>query len=406
LHIIYVWGDCYHLGCRDPSEKHGFLGVIVEILSDILLAIVFELFFGLENALARWIADLRNYEYRSDYVFCVEVIKLGLCCLERLGFIGSLAFAFVPQWTEPRAGESIALNADCSDLFMGSSSFNCLQRRLPLEQRRLVFEALTKGPFCVAPFVSIIVKVIVPLVVHKLVKISHRPKGSGILESLRCVLFFPWRGLYRILSVIFVYDCDVVNRGCCSYILRGRPFRKIEPCSVDLTGSELEISKRALSQAQRKVLEPADELLELQMSFLWVVFLMPIRPEGVLITLVARIMAIHFGLVKILYVRRRPFPTSDKVMRQVHSSFMLGVMMGSIGWTTGLSFLTYNDDIWRWGVWGRVAMVSIYSWWVLSVVVVMLVYNSIGASLALDPSSFKKPKPGFGTRPSPLPETE
>merc|ERR1719163_1828762 len=96
------------------------------------------------------------------------MLEVFLSALERIGFVGSLAFAFVPQWAEPHGKDEIDMTISCDDLWMGESTFTCFQRRLPLSLRRWLLEKLMKGPFMVAPFIAILIKTIIPVAVYAL----------------------------------------------------------------------------------------------------------------------------------------------------------------------------------------------------------------------------------------------
>jgi len=126
------------------------------------------------------------------------MLEVYLSALERIGFVGSLAFAFVPQWTEGHDQNMIDMSRGCSDLWMGDSSYQCLQRRLPLELRREIFEKLMKGPFIVAPFIAIL-KTIVPFLVYQLSQAcDYLTRCPG-----RCICLLPFRLFFRFFSFFF-----------------------------------------------------------------------------------------------------------------------------------------------------------------------------------------------------------
>lgn len=304
--------------------------------------------------------------YKFDSVYEHQIAAASSCiALEAMGKVGMytiLALAFVPQWTSPSAVDP---HADCSSLWsvriFGESSLTCLQRRLPLERRREFFRATTKGPFCVAPFIGILVKVMIPLVADRLDEISRR---------VRCACCPVWvddasDGLFRILSLIFAYDGDHI--GCLSFVRSGYPFTKVSAALPGVPergddGEDLEdlvlegdpAARRtqhamdALDQSVRKLFEPPDELLELKLNFMFVVFFAPIRPFGVLPTLGARLLEVHTDLAKMLFVRRRPFPEDGAALHGAQEGFCRIVMPFALVWSLLLSLITYNDDLWRW----------------------------------------------------------
>merc|ERR1719410_1375049 len=106
LHVIYTWGDCIHLHsrerpCRDAEVKYGIVGWAAEVSIDILLAILFEAFFSCSRGICRWVSSLLNMKYASDELLTAEMLELSLAAIEGIGFCGSLAFLFAPQWTPP-----------------------------------------------------------------------------------------------------------------------------------------------------------------------------------------------------------------------------------------------------------------------------------------------------------------
>merc|ERR1712003_200527 len=49
-----------------------------------------------------------------------------------------------------------------------------------------------------------------------------------------------------------------------------------------------------------------------------------------------------------LYLRRRSFPEPDALPRATQSAFACALVLANVGWSLGLSLMTYNDDLWRW----------------------------------------------------------
>jgi len=334
--------------------------------------------------LARWLASLRNYKYQSDYEYFVKVVHVTLSAFERLGFVAILAFVFVPQWEEVPV-LTLRESVDCGDLFMGQSSFTCMQRRLPLSNRRWVFESLLQGPFVVAPFVSIIIKVLIPLVSRQI------SRACNVFEGYPCCC--PFRGVFRITDLIFAYDCG--SAGCLNFIAKGDPFpvAEIRPVRCGESNEEWEQAEQlalqeityALEQAKRRTFEADAEIMEIQMSFLWVAFLFPLKPVGALTTLAAKQLEINCDLVKFFLVRRRPFPKGDKVLRRNMTAFMFSVALGSVGWSACLSMVTYNDDLYHWGAWGYVIVAFMLLWLIFSFLF-MFAYKSFRelAAAAID----------------------
>jgi len=346
LHIIYTWGDCIHLHskerpCRDAEVKYSILGWATELCCDILLAILFEVFFSCSKGVSGWVASLLNLKYASDEMLTREMLELSLATIERIGFTGSLAFLFAPQWTPPRCLgpeiDRLDLFCDCSEFAFGDADYRCYQRRLSPETRRWVFESLMKGPFVVAPFVGILIKVLLPKALQKITRFVE-----GTTRSRYCCCLAPFRGILRLATLIFTYQGDGV--GGFTFVRRGAPYGPIpdeEPAAPRL--------RAALNQVKLKLFTAEDELMEIEMSLLWVTFFMPILPIGVIFTMVARLVEINSDVTKMLYVRRRPVPTDDRLMRREMNGYSWCVAVASCGWTAGLSLITYNNDLHEWG---------------------------------------------------------
>jgi hypothetical protein len=138
----------------------------------------------------------------------------------------------------------------------------------------------------------------------------------------------------------------------------------------------------ALDQAILKPFEPAEELVELQMNFLWVVCMAPIHPIGVFPTLLARLVETYSDMKKLLWVRQRPFPSSDELARRLMIAFTIGTIFLGLAWTIGLSLLTYNDDLWRMDQPSRTALMCAIFFGMTLEAPVMLLFlrESLGSS--------------------------
>jgi len=361
LHIVWIWGDCLRLHspetpCRDAEKRHAILGWAADVGCDIILAIMFELFYPIGKAIAEWFARLRRYDLESDERLFQQMFELLLNSAEKVGYVGSLAFAFAPQWQEPVTdGDHIAFDVGCGDLLFGDSDFRCYGRRLPAKTRRWMFESLMKGPFVVAPFISILVKVIIPRVAYYISRCCSMTRTS----PCGCA-FGPCRGLFRLLALIFHYDGDTVS--CFKYVLRGPTVFSALP---DDTPHKQKLDA-ALTEVLKKPFEVEDELMELEMSFLFVTFFMPVLPIGVLCTLVAKCLEINTDLAKMLYVRRKPVPTADRDVRKEMNTFSCCVVVAAVGWSAGLSLVTYNDDLYKYDGLGWLLIVGVMLWMLVS----------------------------------------
>jgi len=381
MYIIYSWGDCDSMSppCTDPGVKHGFLGTIVEILCDITLAIIFELFGAVSGALGQALAKALNQKKMEDRMFTAASVGLLLAALERVSYLMILAIIFVPQYEEPIDDE---IDASATDCFKGGlwifdqTVFACIRGKLPYTQRMYLLEKLVKGPFIVAPFVSILVKVIIPIVAERVDFWSRR--CACCCSCCEVVM----DGIARILSLIFVYDGSFV--GGPKMIFKGWPFSDLAVVDSRLTVDEPEVDldirdplldQRScrccskvtvrgsdactlrnrlyllLQQGARKPYEPAGELLNIKTNILFVAFfvaVMPLGPVGAIVTLVAKHIEVKFGLAKMVFVRRRCFPGSDTLLRKTQLLFLICLAMAIPAWQVTLSMITYNDHLWTW----------------------------------------------------------
>jgi len=348
LHVIYTWGDCIHLHskdkpCRDAEVKFSFLGWIAEVSIDILLAILFEVFFSCGKGVCGWVSSLLNLKYASDEVLTKEMLELSLAAVERIGFCGSLAFLFAPQWTAPLCLgpeiDRLDIFCDCSEFAFGDADYRCYQRRLSPETRRWVFESLMKGPFVVAPFVGIVVKVLMPKAIQKIQRNLQRTRKSRC-----CFCLAPFRGIMRLATLIFTFEGEGV--GGFKFVARGAPYG-LDP----IPDEEPEAPRllAALDQVKLKRFMAEDELMELEMGLLWVAFFMPILPIGVVFTMAARLVEVNSDVTKMLYVRRRPIPSDDRLLRREMNAYAWCVAVCSCAWSAGLSCITYNNDLHEWG---------------------------------------------------------
>lgn len=133
------------------------------------------------------------------------------------------------------------------------------------------FTRLVKGPFMVAPFVGILVKIIVPMLAERFEMCSRRLNCLG-----RCCAVL--RGLCRILSFIFVFDGAAV--GGLSFVLKGWPYagvavvdpqeaRALEteegfagsPCSAAASSPAARSVRSARSRRAREALDVCDPVL-------------------------------------------------------------------------------------------------------------------------------------------------
>lgn len=446
IYEAFVWGDCAHLDCADPQVKHGFWGWVAEVGTDVLLAILFELFFAVGEALAEWLASLRNHKYEHDHNMSVKMLNLVLAAIERISTFGVMAFVFAPQWEEPPAGDSLDLERPCDDLIFGDGSLFCLQRRLPAPFRREIVRRLLHGPFFTAVFVKILVKVFAPKVAEGLDLLARRTTVD-CWRPAKAVVHF----VTRVLALIFSHDGDSV--GCLDFIRYGWPFSDVvvhgsvqkeegpmpweelaacahdataaasrvlgtalgrvgalgrvawsvggkgKPapnpvetpeqapvCAVpvveqDVAGAEMEqkdLLLRVLDEGVRKPFQPAEELLDIEMSFLWIVFFAQMFPIGVLTMLLGRVTMCKTNMAKLLYAQRRIFPEPSILIRAADIAFVRAAAFGAVGWSAGLTLMTYNDSLWRWNWGARAAVAVIVTLWLIAASGIAMAHSDRG----------------------------
>mmetsp|Transcript_90442 Transcript_90442/g.286594 ORF Transcript_90442/g.286594 Transcript_90442/m.286594 type:complete len:299 (-) Transcript_90442:13-909(-) len=265
-----------------------------------------------------------------------------------------LGIVFVPQYYQPIDDPK----ADCSDLLgyrlIGKSAFQCVRRRVPMARRRTVFKLFMKGPFVVAPFISILMKAIVPLVARFLDLAAEKAANS---KRLRCFAYCSgW--VWRLLGLIFAHDGDSV--GCLRYVFKGTPFGPMTLQKSEALADDPQLKEKKLQdglrQGVRKLFEPIDELLELKLSLLWILFFAPVMPIGVLPTLGARLLETRSDLTKMLLVRRRGFPEESEWLHITQRSFVLCVVVFAVLWSGTLSLVTYNNEFWFHSSWWHRAL--------------------------------------------------
>jgi len=386
MYIIWDWGDCINpvrlldeTYC-DASEKHGFWGWAAEVGCDILLAILWEILFGLTAPLSEWLASIRGYRFHDDHKFLVHNIKIALMVFERIGFLAILAFFFAAQWESSESSEyaSSGKLLDCGAYMFGKSDFRCLRMEVPLERRREIFERLTKGPFTVAPFVSILIKDIIPAVITQLeLRGDIRSQVAETSKSVCGKILEVPKMLLRIAMLIFAYDGDGV--GGPSFILKGSPWSELP--REGTTASSSESMKQATQQCALKTFEAESEVLEQLMNFVFVLCFAPMRPLGVLFMLLSRVLEVHFDLFKLFYVRARPMPTEHIEFVRYCCCYMFGAVFFALVWHTGLNIFTYNNQLHEWGEDLQIGLGVFLVLLALSPPLMAVVYNEVWRSM-------------------------
>lgn len=409
IYLIFIWGGCLReevqrraaqldQDCHDPEFVRGMGGWLAEVGSDIALAILFDVLLGeASKVLARFLIRLRNYEWLHDQRYATLMLSLFIEALSKVGMFAILGFIFLPQWTSSHPNPAATVAQGCTglpdyelckaalgcniDLDDGccQGAMLCIARHIAFPQRQRIFEGAVKGPFCVAPFVRILVTVVIPWVAGLLedfVIVDAREvvaKGAARRQHDSARWAVAWRlrelvsPLLRAVALIFHLDGDSV--GGLGYVFRGWPFGRAE---VEARGSLLpeeaaDAMRTAVDQSTRKVFEPFEELIELKMNFLFLSFFAPIMPIGVVPTLVARLLEVRSETTKLFFVRRRCWPGEARLLHETQDAFAKAAAHAAVVWHVGLVVVAYNPHLAEWGavkalaVWivGALAMIGV-----------------------------------------------
>ncbi|CAE6914425.1 unnamed protein product [Symbiodinium natans] len=287
----------------------------------------------------------------------------------------------------------------------------CARSKLDFYKRRDLFEAWLGGLFIVAPFVEILMEFIVPLIaymIHVQVQISRRDFKEGERRQ-RCgsCCCHCLQGLGRLLAFIFLLDGGVLGL---RYIFKGFPFsapriideqvtskafgplclvcnREMQwtdgdandgwtcrhhdvcgrssenkgayrwhcyKCGMDICGdchpqaaTVLYGLFGPLDQRLLREMDPLNELKLVKMNFLILVMFAPMSPLGLIPQMFARQLDLHSRLPKLLMVRRRNFPTDNRLAHTSQSMFCLLILPLVALWHTGLSLVSKNVDLHR-----------------------------------------------------------
>lgn len=374
--LTFDWGDCIALQCRSPDEKYGFFGVLAEITLDVGFALLFVTLRAVAGLYGNWAAKRHFLQFAIDRKMIAKMYSLLVECVDTIGAFSLFGLLFVTPWRGSAQHDSPELvESNCSDALLydlvGRSSFFCLARQIGVDRRRELYRRMLLGPFMVAPFIRILVKFVIPMVVHR----WNQYESDVPCGCINATVNF----LRRVLAFIFVFDSDSV--GGLRFVLFGDPLAgsmkaKVAPpplfagsrmaagaaAAVPLGGAEAappppppgadavdeggESSKllgsapqetadaaegaaapgavarrrsssslavdqlldSALQEMQLKEFEVDAELLEVKLNFLFVIMFASIMPEGVFTTLLGRMLESWTDLTKLLFLKRRPFP--------------------------------------------------------------------------------------------------
>jgi len=338
LWLAYSWGDCLRIRlqreCMYAVTKHGLGGWLANLGSNILLALIFLVLGPVARGLGVKIAqDYELSELRTKQV----ALNVGVT-LEVLGKVGTFVFlglVFVPKWVESEGTRRTNCNHMFGHAVFGESWFLCLHRQITVHERRQIFEDTMIGPLVVAPILIVTFRVFLPYVTYKLDKLSRR--------TVCCVEFCDsiCDAVIRFFSYLFVYDKSFV--GGLAFISQGWPFAAANGSDEHIDP----IARHALQQGAKKPFDPIHDVFFLKLSWLWMLFFLPVLPWGIFPTVVIWILEANNKLDEIMLVHRRSFPERARLIHPTLINFLNIVFVLAILWWAALLLLTYNDSSYR-----------------------------------------------------------
>jgi len=342
LWISYIWGDCLHLrltgNCMYATYRYGMLGWLANLGANILLAIVFLTLGPVARAIGPPLADMLREESSLKTRIMAVRISTALEIFGKIGLFVILALYFVPKWV---ANEGSA-NVDCSHMWghaiFGESWLRCLHSKITVEERRVLFRDAMVGPLVVAPILETLFKSIIPYLVEQLdtyVRHSDVTFGFGFCAACR-------DQVARLLALIFAYNRKAV--GGFGFVVHGWPFKAPKHAVwTDYDKQAALVHHPALQQGIRREFDPLLELLFLKLSWVWMLFFIPVVPWGVFPTLLGWLLEARIKLRSVLLTRRRPFPKGAVLAHKTTVAFMGSVLILSVPWWALLCWLTFDD---------------------------------------------------------------
>lgn len=379
--LTFKWGRCVEDGCHDPQVRFGFWGWLAEVSSDIVQALLWLALMEINKSLGRLCADRRQHPTQEDRDRSVVQYTLFMEAFGKVLPLGVMGMLFVPAYSSifnvSVSGE--ACRGHSFALWLNPEFLMCLATEIDGARRRQHFVRMFNGPFTVAPFIAILMKVIVPLAALGLDWVARRWPRCKCLPKW---LAFPLVAIARILALILTFECDSV--GCGGYVCQGTPFGEPEVVggiyqekrapqrlrAVALRGAgrpsagassevaashhhhgdgppmtlALRCCRAAIDQGSRKQFQAFDEMMEVNLFFLFVVFFAPVKPLGALFLLFARGLECHTDLAKLLFVRRRAKPKGTKLAHTLHRWYSVSALCVSIVWSVLLSTVVFAPD--------------------------------------------------------------
>uniref|UniRef100_A0A7S1M633 Uncharacterized protein n=1 Tax=Alexandrium catenella TaxID=2925 RepID=A0A7S1M633_ALECA len=427
LYLAFEWGDCINLGCRDPAVKWGFVGWLVSITPGILEAIFLAVLTEVPRLLADLLLSVRNYQHQEPRLRFKMVALLWLDALAKLGTFGVLALVFVPEWEDEMTLSGLPANftsmtttqqriarnnIDCSDLpdvaIVGRGALLCLRRRLDVGYRRWLFQKAMKGPFVVAPFIAILIKVILPILLQRFQSCFWRceRRAHRGQEEHCCLRIGVTQFIIRFAGLLFAYDGPKI--GGLKFLVNGNPFVYGKALRASSEAAEAEASgadapegdrggrqggdqqperteekekkhkrremmrpiRQALREALEKRFSPESIVLDNLLSIQWVGFFTVIWPWGCIPTVLAWVLQTRSAWALLLISKRRVFPQLPDMLLSVSRMFVLIMAHVTALWHVSLSMVTYNSYLSTTS--GGVVVGLIAGLWVAAVAVMWL----------------------------------
>lgn len=328
--VIFDWGGCRELNeqlgewkCLAADERRGMIGLVVGALPSICEGVFFELLLAMSRATANWFIFLYDFPTSEGRDFAFVTVVFILEVMGKVGFILTLALAFVPVWDE-RDANGCASFWDHS--ILGKYSLACLKGQVPYRVRLNMLRSAMKGPMLVSGLVGIGIKTLLPLLLESWRRGSapEAPRSCCLCCCRRRVgrcLLAPADFVLRVLLFIFQADHEVVGgfRMFCEW----PPALKVsgpQPGACGCLGrlSKTESAKmarqarlwRVLLEGQRREFDPFNEYIEVLLHFLWTACFAIVWPMGCAFALLNQFLEYRFDGLKLLSVRRRRFPST------------------------------------------------------------------------------------------------
>jgi len=319
--VIFDWGGCREYNqraggewkCLAADEHRGMLGVVMGALPSICEGAFFELLLAISRWTANSFISLYNFPTTEGREFAFVTIVFILEVVGKVGFILTLALAFVPVWDERDADGCAAF---WDQQLLGKYSLACLKGQVPYKVRLNMLRSAMKGPMMVSGLVGIGIKTLLPLMLESsrrgFVRGSRRCLGQCVLAPVGFVL--------RVLLLIFQADATVV--GGLKMVREWPPTLHVPkatsvfgclsgPTETDpvAAGAQKRI-ERVLLEGQRREFDPFNEYIEVLLHFLWTVCFAIVWPLGCMFALLNQFLEYRFDGLKLVSVRRRRFPST------------------------------------------------------------------------------------------------